>query len=302
MSRQADEAEPTVALGGGRPGIPALYRVTRELGRGGMGIVYEASHQVLRRRVALKVPAPEIQNCAVARERFLSEARIAAGLRHPNIVTIYDAGECDGGLYIAMALIEGITLEEHLARRGPLPPGELLPLARQICAGLAHAHAHTIVHADVKPANILLDSAGTVHLTDFGLARAWDGTDGVTAEARGTPSYIAPEQVRGEALDPRTDIYSLGCTLYRLLVGVPPFAKGNILYSHLYEEPPGLRERNPDIPEALEAVILRCLAKRPAERFASMTHLLDALEEALSSAPTVPVPAAEVDTVTALTP
>ena len=288
LAKRAVPADTTVVLAG-RPGVPERYRVVRELGRGGMGIVYEVHHEVLRRRVALKVPAPAIQSSPRARERFLSEARIAAGLRHPNIVTVYDAGEANGGLYIAMAFIEGVNLEAHLANRGPMAPPELMPLVRQICAGLAHAHAHSIVHADVKPANMLLDAAGTVHLTDFGLARAWDTAEGSTLEARGTPSYIAPEQVRGDGLDPRTDIYSLGCTVYRMLAGSPPFAKGDVLYGHLHEAPPPLRALNPDIPEAMESAVLRCLAKPPADRFPSVAHVLNAFEDALSMAPTMPI-------------
>lgn len=265
----------------GPAGIPARYVVERELGRGGMGIVYEAQDQVLMRPVALKVPAPAIISSPKARDRFLREARIAAGLRHPNIVTIYDAGQTQGGLYIAMALVEGITLEAYLQEGGPLGPEEFLGLTRQICAGLAHAHVHGIVHGDVKPANIIVDTMGQVHLTDFGLARAWEGSDAVTLEARGTPSYIAPEQVRGEVLDARTDIYSLGCTLYRMITGTPPFTKGDVIYGHLHEEPPRLRAHTPDAPEALEEPIARCLAKRPEDRFPAVTHVLDALEAAL---------------------
>lgn len=282
-------APPPAAVAPPAPGlgisVAARYRVIEELGRGGMGIVFEAHDQVLRRPIALKVPAPAIVSAPRARERFLREARIAAGLRHPNIITIYDAGEIEGGLYIAMELIEGLTLAAHLHARGPLPPGQFLALARQMCAGLSHAHARSIVHADVKPANMIVDAAGTVHITDFGLARAWEGADSATLEARGTPSYISPEQVRCEALDARTDVYGLGCTLYHMAAGAPPFTRGEVLYRHLHEAPPGFRERNPDAPEALEQVILRCLAKRPEDRFPSMDSLWAALEATLPSDP-----------------
>ncbi len=278
-------ADKSAVLLGAPQGVPARYRVVRELGRGGMGIVFEAHDQVLRRPIALKVPAPAIVSAPCARERFLREARIAAGLRHPNIITIYDAGETEGGLYIAMELIEGLTLAAHLHARGPLPPAQFLALARQMCAGLGHAHARSIVHADVKPANMIVDAAGTVHITDFGLARAWEGADSATLEARGTPSYISPEQVRCEALDARTDVYGLGCTLYHMAAGAPPFTRGEVLYRHLHEAPPGFRERNPDASEALEEVILRCLAKRPEDRFPSMDSLWAALKVTLPSDP-----------------
>jgi serine/threonine-protein kinase len=248
-----------------------------------MGIVYEAHDQTLRRPVALKVPAPAIQISAPARERFLREARIAAGLRHPNIVTVYDAGETIGGLYIAMELIEGVNLDTYLEHRGPLPPEDLLALGRQICAGLAHAHANGIVHADVKPANMIVDAGGTVHLTDFGLARAWESAKAGTAEARGTPTYIAPEQIRGESLDARTDIYGLGCTLYRMAAGAPPFTTGELLFRHLHEAPPRLQPENPAVSEALEGVILRCLAKRAEDRFSSVDQVLRALEAAVAA-------------------
>ncbi len=299
-ARAADlrqRAQPPAALAGdgtvgsGPAGIPARYQVEREIGRGGMGIVYEAQDQVLMRSVALKVPAPAIIGSPKARERFLREARIAAGLRHPNIVTIYDAGQTQAGLYIAMALVEGITLEAYLQEHGPLAPEEFLALSRQICAGLAHAHAHGIVHGDVKPANIIVDTMGQVHLTDFGLARAWEGTDAATLEGRGTPSYIAPEQVRGEGLDARTDIYSLGCTLYRMITGAPPFTKGDVIYGHLHEEPPRLRLKRPEAPEALEAAIARCLAKQPEDRFPAVAHVLNALEAAFPPTPNLQSPA-----------
>ncbi len=283
----------TVALGGPH-GAPARYRVTRELGRGGMGIVYEAHDQTLMRPVALKVPAPAIQSSAPARERFLREARIAAGLRHPNIITVYDAGEAVGGLYIAMELIEGVSLDAYLESRWPLPPEDLLVLGRQICAGLAHAHANGIVHADVKPANMIVDAEGTVHLTDFGLARAWESAKAGTAEARGTPTYIAPEQIRGEPLDARADIYGLGCTLYRMVAGTPPFTTGELLFRHLHEAPPRLRPENPTVSEALEGVILRCLAKRPEDRFSSVDQVLRALEAAVAAGAPSPVAARPV--------
>ncbi|HEY7678191.1 MAG TPA: protein kinase, partial [Candidatus Methylomirabilis sp.] len=275
-----DTAGSTVVLGGPH-GVPVRYRVTRELGRGGMGIVYEAQDQTLRRPVALKVPAPAIQTSAPARKRFLREARIAAGLRHRNIITVYDAGETAGGLYIAMELIQGVNLDAYLETRGPLPPAELLALGGQICAGLAHAHANGIVHADVKPANMLVDAEGTVHLTDFGLSRAWESTRTGTTEARGTPMYIAPEQIRGETLDVRTDIYGLGCTLYRMAAGAPPFTTGELLFRHLHEAPPRLRPMNPAVSEALEAVILKCLAKRPEDRFPSVDDVFRALSAAI---------------------
>ena len=162
-----------------------------------------------------------------------------------------------------------------------------------MCAGLGHAHARSIVHADVKPANMILDAADTVHITDFGLARAWEAADSATLEARGTPSYISPEQVRCEMLDARTDVYGLGCTLYHMVAGAPPFTRGEVLYQHLHEAPAGFLERNPAASQSLEQVILRCLAKRPDDRFPSMESLCAALEAALRADLPLRPPAAD---------
>src|SRR4051794_12772561 len=223
------------ALGGGAAaGEPSVslrtelagYRIESLLGRGGMGVVYRARDLALERNVALKLLAPELAQDVRFRERFLRESRLAASLDHPAIVPIYDAGEVGGRLFIAMRLVDGTDLKRLLADQGPLEPERALDLLEHVADALDAAHERGLVHRDVKPSNVLVDSRGHCYLADFGLSRrlADHGVGLGGARSLGTVDYVAPEQIRGEELDARSDLYSLGCLLYECLAGRPPFA------------------------------------------------------------------------------
>ncbi|MGW8266796.1 MAG: protein kinase domain-containing protein, partial [Longimicrobiales bacterium] len=266
--------------------IPDRYRIVREVGAGGMAYVFLAEDLKLGRRVAIKVLRPEL-SASVSGTRFHREVRIAAGLAHPNIVPIHDSGEADGLLYFVMRFQEGESLRALLDRDGALPVGRAVAIARDVAAGLAHAHGQGVIHRDIKPANILLTGEHAV-IADFGVARGIEaGTSdeaGLTATAAvlGTPLYMSPEQALASAeIDGRSDIYSLGCVLYEMLTGDPPFqAKGvrNILASHLHREVPSLAESRPGVPSPLDDIARRCLAKSPEARFTTTDDLRRSLE------------------------
>lgn len=255
----------------------AGYRVEALLGRGGMGVVYLAYDSHLKRNVALKLLAPALAEDAGFRERFLQESELAAGLDHPNIVPVYEAGDADGHLFIAMRYVAGSDLRE-LLRDGPLEPKRTLALLDQVAAALDAAHERGLVHRDVKPSNVLCVSHGGrehCYLADFGLVLAHSGhsRDGSFA---GTVDYAAPEAIRGDAVDGRADVYSLGCVLHECLAGEPPFPRGSdaaVLFAHLEEEPPALHR--------LDDVLAKALAKDPAERYATAGELVRATREAL---------------------
>jgi tetratricopeptide (TPR) repeat protein len=266
-------------------GAPAKsrYRVIRELGRGGMGIVYQAEDEILLRLVAYKVLPDAIQRDSKALEYFLREARIAASLQHPNIVTIYDAGQSPDGVYIAMEYIEGRSLQQILDEKPTLPLPRSLGIFRQACMGLVHAHSQNVVHRDIKPANMMITTAGVVKLMDFGLAALVTEAMAQVTSVRGTPFYMAPEQILGDEISALSDQYSLGCTLYRMVTGRPPFVEGDVLYHHIYTDPASPRERNPQIPVWLDAIILRTMMKDRTKRFPSVTALLQELDRCLAS-------------------
>jgi eukaryotic-like serine/threonine-protein kinase len=282
-------AGPDVTVRITAPPARPRYRLLRELGRGGMGVVYLAEDEVLRRRVAYKVLSGSLQADAAAVEMFLREARIAAALHHPNIVTVYDAGQSGDQVYIAMELLEGQSVEERLlAAGGPLPVPTAVDIVRQACLSLDHAHRQHVVHRDVKPANMMMTPAGVVKLMDFGLAAVVSRAAGKVSSVRGTPFYMAPEQIRGEAASPAADQYALGCTLYHMIAGRPPFMEGDVLYHHIHTEPLSPRQRNPELPLWLDAITLRTMQKAPDARFPSITALHAAVEECLSSVRTGP--------------
>ncbi len=266
-------------------GAPARsrYRIIRELGRGGMGIVYQAEDEVLLRLVAYKVLPDAIQRDAKALEYFLREARIAASLQHPNIVTIYDAGQSADGVYIAMEYVEGRSLQQLLDDKSTLPLPRSLGVFRQACLGLVHAHSQNVVHRDIKPANMMITPAGVVKLTDFGLAALVNEAIAQVTSVRGTPFYMAPEQILGEEISALSDQYSLGCTLYRMVTGRPPFVEGDVLYHHIHTEAASPRERNPQIPAWLDSIILRTMMKDRTNRFPSVAALLQELDRSLAS-------------------
>jgi len=268
--------------------IIGKYRVTRLLGSGAFSWVYEAVDQDLEIPVALKILRPEFAGQDIAEARFRREAATAARLRHRNIVTIRDVGQVDGTVFVAMDL-HPLTLGHRLALAGRLPEAECLRLGTDVAAALAIAHAGGVIHRDIKPDNILLGTDGEAVVADFGLARALAGAPSLSAtnQVMGTPHYFSPEQARGQEIDGRSDLYSLGVTLYRAVTGHLPF-DGEDWYAvakhHIETAPAPPRTFVPDISSEFEAVIVRLLAKQPEQRYQSATQLLDALGS-LSSAP-----------------
>ncbi|MCG6955832.1 MAG: protein kinase [Gemmatimonadetes bacterium] len=258
------------------------YLIERELGRGGMATVYLARDLRHHRQVALKVLNPAVAT-SLGADRFLREIEVAAGLQHPNIVTVFDSGDARGSLWFTMPYVEGETLRDRLQREGQLPLGDALRIATDAARALEHAHQHGVLHRDVKPENLLLTNDGSTMVSDFGIARAWGEVEGMTETGVvvGTPAYMSPEQAAGErTLDARTDIYSLGCVLYEMLAGEKPYhartAQG-LLAKRLSQPVPPLHVTR-DIPTAVEETVTRALARAPADRHASAGELARALQ------------------------
>ena len=257
------------------------YQVERELGRGGMAIVYEAVDVHLGRRVALKVLPPEMAMRRSMAERFKREAKMAAALDHPNIVPVYRVGQTGGLLYIAMKFIKGRPLDSILQTQGPLQIPVVLTILRAAASALAYAHERGIVHRDVKSANIMIDSDGRAVVSDFGIARAVeDPTITATGTVVGTPYFMSPEQCAARRIGPQSDQYSLGVVAFQMLMGAVPFNADTlpgIMHHHFYTPVPNLRLARPEIPEALNAVVMRMLAKKSEDRFASTAALASAI-------------------------
>ena len=284
----------------------AGYRIESLIGRGGMAVVYRAEDLRLGRKVALKLLTPQLVDNEQFRQRFIKESRLAASLDHPNIVPIYEAGEADGQLFIAMRYVIGDDLKGLLAKEGGQLPGKrALRLFTQIGDALDSAHLAGLVHRDVKPGNILVaggrehthhGSGDHVYLTDFGLTkRTSELSGGLTGTGHflGTVDYVAPEQIQGRPVGPGTDIYALGCVLYECLTGQLPFRRDDdaaLLWAHLVEAPPPVTGIRPDLPAAVNAVISRAMAKDPADRYATSGDLLQELELALGMPATVASP------------
>ena len=279
----------------------STYELDREIGRGGMGIVYKARDRRLKRAVAIKVLPPELAFRSEIRTRFLREAETAAQLSHPNIVPIYSVDERDGIVYFVMALVEGENLAARLHAQGALSPGETRRILCEVAHALAYAHERNVVHRDIKPDNILLQSGdGRVMVTDFGIARAvTEGADArltATGMAIGTPAYMSPEQSTGDRqIDGRSDLYSLGVVGYQMLTGDPPFEAPStpaLLVKHLSERPAPITARRRGVPPDLERAIMLLLEKDPDLRFPSATALAAALESGnvpeLPDAPALP--------------
>ena len=274
------------------------FTVLQAIGRGGMATVYRASQPLMNREVALKVislddVADKNRDFAT---RFASEASLIASLEHPHILPVYSYGITDKVAYLAMRLLRGGSLDDRL-RGEPLPLPTALDLFNQIAQGLAHAHSKGIIHRDIKPSNILLDESGHAYLTDFGLAKLIDADAGVTkpGQIMGTPVYMSPEQLRGEPLDFRSDVYALGCILYEMLIGTPPFPPVDgdvipVIFKHLQTAPEAPTGYNPYIPPALDGVVLRSLAKSPGERFGSVRELATAVQQAVGGMPSMNLP------------
>jgi hypothetical protein len=262
------------------------YRIEGLIGRGGMGMVYRAYDLRLKRTVALKLVEPTLARDERFRERFARETELVMSLEHPNVVPIYDAGDVDGRLYLAMRLVEGPDLGSLLRAEGALEPARTVAICAQIASALDAAHARGLVHRDVKPSNILLDGSEHVYLADFGLTRSLGNPIGESGEERsiGTPAYLAPEQLEGLAVDGRADVYSLGCVLYECLTGERVFPRESRLaeaWAHLEEEPPRASRTRRALPEPVDRVISRALAKEPAERYPTCGELVAAGEREL---------------------
>jgi len=261
------------------------YEVLGVIGRGGMGVVLKAHDPALRRMVAIKVLAPQWASHAQARERFEREARAGAQVRHENVVAIHAVEKSDDLPYLVMEYVPGTSLQQHLDKLGPLTVEEILDIGAQAAAGLAAAHKQDLIHRDIKPANILLDKDGHVRLTDFGLARAVDDSSLTqTGVIAGTPQYMAPEQARGEPLDHRADLFSLGSVLYAMCTGRAPFRAPTtvaVLKRVCDEMPRDIRDYNPDIPDWLVEIIDTLHAKRPRDRFQSARELARLLKQHL---------------------
>ena len=283
------------ALAIGPESVVAGYRIIALLGRGGMGVVYEAVQLTLERPVALKLINPARVDDEEFRARFVRESHVAAGLEHPHVIPVYEAREDSGLLFIAMRLVRGPSLADVLAREAPLAPLHAARLIVQVASALAAAHARGLVHRDVKPANILLHERDHTYLTDFGVTREL-GEDGLTTagEMLGTVDYMAPEQARAERVGPSADIYSLGCVLYEALTGRVPYAEpseAGRIAAHLHDPVPRASEHWPAVPRELDEVIVRALDKNPGRRFISAGAFATALARAVGITPPSPTAA-----------
>jgi hypothetical protein len=258
--------------------IAERYVLESKLGSGGMGTVWKAHDTLLDRTVAVKLLHEGLAEDENFGERFRREARNAASLGHPNVVTVYDTGE-DVVPFIVMEYVDGDSLHRLLSRQGPLPVEDTARIARSILAALDHAHGRALVHRDMKPANVLFDSAsGEAKVVDFGIAKGLEDTGGLTRTSGliGTAAYLSPEQVSGHDATPTSDLYAVGCLLYCCLTGEPPFSGTTpvaIAMKHLNDPVPSLQQRRPDVPPDFEAVVLRALEKDPARRFASAAEM-----------------------------
>ena len=263
--------------------IDGRYRVVKRLGSGGMADVYCAEDSQLGRRVALKVLHKRFAEDREFVERFHREASSAAGLQHPNIVAIFDRGEWDGTYYIAMEYVEGRTLKDIIREKGTAPPEAAIDITLQILRAARYAHQRGIVHRDIKPHNVLIDQEGRVRVADFGIARAGTSDMTETGSIMGTAQYISPEQAQGRPVDARSDLYSIGVVLYELLTGRVPFdaeSPVTVALMQVNEPPIPPMEIKPDIPPALDAIVMRALEKDPARRFADADEFIAALESA----------------------
>ncbi len=273
------------------------YRIQRELGRGGMATVYLAEDLKHHRQVAIKVLKPELA-AALGAERFLREIEIAARLTHPHILPLHDSGEADGFLYYVMPYVEGESLRARLAREGELPVAEALRILRDVVDALAYAHEHGVVHRDIKPDNVMLTDRHAL-VTDFGVAKAVSEATGVevltqTGMAIGTPAYMAPEQaVADPKVDHRADLYAAGVLAYEMLTGRTPFTAPTaqaLLAAQVTEAPEPLRRYRETVPAPVADAVMRCLAKKPADRWQTARALLEEIEQVLTPATGVTPP------------
>ena len=270
----------------------AGYRLDEQIGRGGMAVVYRAHDPRLDRRVALKILAPELARDEEFRQRFIRESRAAAAVDHPNIIPIYEAGEADGVLFIAMRFVDGRDVQTLINQLHPLPTARVCDIVTQVAAALDAAHAHGLVHRDVKPGNMLRDATSGraqpdhVYLSDFGLSKQSLGTSAaLTSQGQflGTLNYVAPEQIEGRPVDGRTDEYALACSAFEMLAGQPPFRRDDSLatmWAQLSDPPPSLTGTRPDLPTAVDGVMARALSKAPDDRYGTCLEFATALRQA----------------------
>jgi serine/threonine-protein kinase len=270
-----------------KPGmfISDRYEIIDKVGSGGMADVYKARDQRLNRFVAIKVLKPEYSSDKSFVNKFRAEAQSAAGLSHPNIVNVYDVGDDSGLHYIVMELVEGITLKRFIERKGKLEVKEAVGIGIQIAQGMEAAHDNRIIHRDIKPQNIIISRDGKVKVTDFGIAKATNSNT-ITSNAMGSVHYLSPEQARGGYSDEKSDIYSLGVTLYEMLSGKVPFAGDNtvsVALLHIQGEAMPLRELDPEIPVSIDKIVQKCMQKRPERRYHSASELISDLKRAISN-------------------
>jgi len=293
MDPEISDSDPLARL---RSALADRYTIGRELGSGGMGIVLLAEDRKHHRQVAIKVLKPDLA-AALGRERFLREIATAAGLNHPHILPLHDSGDAEGFLYYVIPYVEGESLRERLDRERQLTIEDAVQIAREVADALSYAHDHNVLHRDIKPENILL-SAGHALVTDFGIARTITGGGQLTEVGSlvGTPAYMSPEQVDGSPrIDGRADLFSLGCVLYEMLVGAPPF-KGStltaVIANRLSFPTPSPRMARELVPEAIDAAVRKAMASLPADRFSTAAQFADALD---TSRPSEPAPAVVPD-------
>ena len=272
------------------PGFPvgtriADYRLEEQIGQGGMAVVFRARDERLHRPVALKILSPALATDEASRQRFIRESRSAAAVNDPHIIPVFEAGDADGVLFIAMQHVPGGDAGTLVRSEGPLPPTRAAAIISAVASALDAAHAAGQVHRDVKPANMLVDAQpgrpDHVYLSDFGLTKGALSmvSQTGTGHVRGTPNYRAPEQIRGDQVDARTDEYGLACAVYTLLSGEPPFPRDEVMavmYAHLSMPPPPLTSRRPGLSPAVDDVLLRALAKAPGDRYPSCGEFADA--------------------------
>lgn len=273
LSRRQQVMQPAPA----RPDEKIRYDVIEEIARGGMGVVYQAKDTVLNRVVAYKILSDNLKGNPTAVKYFLREARAAAALSHPNIVTVFDAGEQQGEYYMAMEFVEGETLKGLITRSGPFHEKLIRFIVVHACRGLQYAHDRGIVHRDIKSGNMMLTKDKTLKIMDFGLAKFLEEYQSTHTKAIGTPFYMSPEQIVGKNLDHRSDLYSLGVTLFECATGTVPFFKGDLSYHHLHTPPPSPRSLNPNLSGAMEAIVLKLLEKDADNRFQTANDVMKAL-------------------------
>lgn len=255
------------------------YLFERLLGRGGMGVVFKANDTILSRPVAIKVLNEELRYNPEAQKIFLAEARSLATLKHPNLVSVHDVTTQSDFVFMVTEYVEGRNLDRWLRKQGRLEQSVIISIGAQLAAGLDYMHKKGMIHRDLKPGNVILKDDGAIKVIDFGLARSLDEISIRGTQVRGTPAYMAPEQIRGEVLTPRTDLYQLGITLYELLSGQLPFPSGDMAYAHVHKTPPAIDELVPGVLPELAIMIHRCLKKNPSERPMSAAELMRGFRE-----------------------